>query len=187
MKLSNWRRLIFSGESRPRANRSDVKEWRRERLSRQWFVHSARTALATVVSLYAARALRLPEAYWAAISALIVMQSTLSAAFEISVETFIGTALGCGLAMLLARYFGPNLTVFGVAVFGIGLLCSILRLDKTAYRFAAITLTIVMLAAGNRPIWIVGIHRFIEITAGIAVGLAITALWSEAELQQGLP
>ena|SRR5215510_7681545 len=87
MKLSIWQKLIFSSENRPGANRPDVKEWRRERLSRQWFLHSARTALATVVSLYAARALRLPEAYWAAISTLVVMQSRLGAAFEISEKT----------------------------------------------------------------------------------------------------
>jgi len=151
MKSSIWRRLIFSGEKQPEANTLDVKERRFEPLSRRWFIHSARTALAAVLSLYAARALRLPEAYWAAVSTIVVMQSTLGAAFEISEKTFIGTALGCGLAMLLARYFETNGIVFGAAVFGVGLLCSILRLDKSAYQFAGITLTIVLLAAGNRP------------------------------------
>lgn len=187
MKSSIWRRLIFSGEKQPEANTLDVKERRFEPLSRRWFIHSARTALAAVLSLYAARALRLPEAYWAAVSTIVVMQSTLGAAFEISEKTFIGTALGCGLAMLLARYFETNGIVFGAAVFGVGLLCSILRLDKSAYQFAGITLTIVLLAAGNRPIWIVGVYRFIEVSAGIAVGLMFTALWPEAERPQILP
>jgi len=187
MKSSIWRRLIFFGEKQPEAKTLDVKERRFEPLSRRWFIHSARTALAAVLSLYAARALRLPEAYWAAVSTIVVMQSTLGAAFEISEKTFIGTALGCGLAMLLARYFETNGIVFGAAVFGVGLLCSILRLDKSAYQFAGITLTIVLLAAGNRPIWIVGVHRFIEVSAGIAVGLMFTALWPEAERPQTLP
>lgn len=53
------------------------------------------------------------------------------------------------------------------AVFGIGLLCSILRLDKTACRLAAITLTLVTLTAGGRPIWNGGVHRFIEFSAGM--------------------
>jgi hypothetical protein len=61
------------------------------------------------------------------------------------------------------------------------------RLDKSAYRFAAITLTIVMLAAGGRPIWIVGVHRFVEVSGGIAIGLMFTALWPEAELPRTLP
>ena len=35
--------------------------------------HSARTAVAATLSLLAARLLRVPEAYWAAISTLVVM------------------------------------------------------------------------------------------------------------------
>src|SRR5215469_8120982 len=116
-KLSIWRRLIFFGE-KPGGHRPDLKEWRHEHLSRRWFVHSARTALAAVISLYAARALRLPEAYWAAVSTIVVMQSTLGAAFATSAQTFIGTALGCGLAILLARYFGADGIIFAAAVFG---------------------------------------------------------------------
>ena len=37
--------------------------------------HSARTGVAAVVSLLIARLFRIPEAYWAAITTLIVMQS----------------------------------------------------------------------------------------------------------------
>ena len=63
-------------------------------LNRQPLVHSARTAVAATVSLVVARAFRLPEAYWAAITTLIVMQSTLGAALTISWRRFAGTALG---------------------------------------------------------------------------------------------
>ena len=49
-------------------------------------VHSLRTAIACVVSLLVARLFRLPEAYWAAITALIVMQSSLGAALPISAQ-----------------------------------------------------------------------------------------------------
>jgi uncharacterized membrane protein YgaE (UPF0421/DUF939 family) len=187
MKFSSWRRSILFGNTWPKTNSSDLKEYRRERQWRQWFFHSARTALAAVLSLYVAHSLRFPEAYWAAISTLIVMQSTVDATFKTSVNTFTGTALGCGFAMLVARYFGTNGKVFGAAVFGIGFLCSILRLEKTAYRLAGITLTIVMLTAGERPIWIVGVHRFIEVSVGIAFGLMFTALWPEAEQPKRCP
>jgi uncharacterized membrane protein YgaE (UPF0421/DUF939 family) len=184
MKLPSWRRSSLIGDTSLRANKPELKQGRSERQWRQWFGHSARTALAAVLSLYAARALGFPEAYWASISTLIVMQSTLGATFATSMRTFVGTALGCGFAILLARYFGPNGTVFGAAVFGLGLLCSLLCLDKTAYRFAGITLTVVMLTAGKRPIWIVGAHRFVEVSVGIAFGLMFTALWPEAELPE---
>lgn len=47
---------------------------------------AARTAAAAVLSLLGARVLGLPEGYWAAISTLIVMQSSLAAALPISVQ-----------------------------------------------------------------------------------------------------
>src|SRR4029077_13284992 len=184
LKLSRWRRLILFAGPWLRTTKSERKERGGEGQWRQWFGHSARTALAAVLSLYVARALGFPEAYWASISTLIVLQSTLGATFATSVRTFVGTALGCGFAILLGRYFGRNGAVFGTAVFGIGFFCSILRLDKTAYRFAGITLTVVMLTAGQRPIWMVGIHRFVEVSVGIAFGLTFTTLWPETELPE---
>ena len=64
------------------------------RVNRRVLVHSARTAVAAVVSLAVARALGLPEAYWATITTLIIMQSTLGAALTVSEQRFAGTALG---------------------------------------------------------------------------------------------
>jgi hypothetical protein len=53
------------------------KGWILSGISRQTLTHSIRTALAATVSLYVARFVRMPEAYWAAITTLVVMQSTL--------------------------------------------------------------------------------------------------------------
>ena len=52
---------------------------------------AARTALAAVVSFLVARLLRIPEAYWATISTIIVMQSTLGAALTVSWQRLAGT------------------------------------------------------------------------------------------------
>jgi uncharacterized membrane protein YgaE (UPF0421/DUF939 family) len=149
-----------------------------QRLHRRALVHSARTAIAAVVSLLVARVLRLPEAYWATITTLIIMQSTLGAALVVSEQRFAGTALGAALAAVLVTYFGSNTIVFGLGVFAIGLICSALRLGE-AYRLASITLAIVMLIASTQAGWIIAAHRFIEVSVGIAVGLALTALWPQ--------
>jgi uncharacterized membrane protein YgaE (UPF0421/DUF939 family) len=45
-------------------------------IDRKALFDSARTALATLVSLLLARALKLPEYYWAPISTVIIMQSS---------------------------------------------------------------------------------------------------------------
>ena len=149
------------------------------RINRESLVHSARTAVAVFVSLLAARLFKLPEAYWAAITTLVVMQSTLGPALTISAQRFAGTALGADLGALLATYFGSSVIVFTAAVFLSGLLCAALHLDRSAYRFTGITLAIVMLVARDRAVWVVALHRFTEVSVGIAVGLILTARWPE--------
>lgn len=142
-------------------------------------VHPARTTIAAALSLLVARVLGLPEVYWAPISTLIVMQSTLGAALTISWQRLVGTALGSAVGALLAACFGPSLIAFCAGVFGMGLLCASLRFDRAAYRFAGITLTVVMLVAHTESVSQIAIHRFAEVALGIAVGVIVTALWPE--------
>lgn len=160
---------------------TDAKKRKWLRVSQQEFVHAVRTAIAAVASLPIARLFRLPEAYWAAIATMIVMQSTLGAAWSISKDRMAGTALGATAGALLATYAGQNIAVFGAGVFALGVICAILRVERGAYRYAGITLVIVMLIARTQAPWIVAIHRFIEISVGIAVGLILTAAWPEAQ------
>lgn len=141
--------------------------------------HAARTAVAAVISFELARLLGFREAYWAPISTMIVMQSTLGAALPVSAQRFIGTALGALAGAVCAAYFGRNPLAFGGAIFALGLACWILHVDRAAYRYAGITLAIVMLVVRTTGVWLIAIHRFLEVSTGIAVGLALSALWPE--------
>jgi uncharacterized membrane protein YccC len=142
-----------------------------------WLEQSLRTAVATGASLVVARLLYLPEAYWAAVTTLVVMQSTLGAAWAVSTQRFMGTALGAGVGALVGHHLGGGVLVLTVGVFGLGLICCMLRLDQSAYRFAGITFAIVTLVARESGPTVVAAHRFIEVSTGIAVALVITALW----------
>ncbi len=137
---------------------------------------AARTTLAAVTSFLVARLLRMPEAYWATISTIIVMQSTLGAALTVSWQRLAGTVLGAASGALLGTYFSSNLVIFGAGVFVLGLIAALLRV-RVAYRFAGVTLTITMLIPRDRPAWVVAEHRLIEVSAGIAVALVVTAVW----------
>ena len=150
------------------------------RVDRHALVHSTRTAIAAIASLLVARTLGLPEAYWATITTLIIMQSTLGAALAVSEQRLAGTALGAALAALLATYFGSNMIVFTLGAFAIGLICAALSLGE-AYRMASVTLAIVVLIPHTKPAWIVATHRFVEVSVGIAVGLGLTALWPHSD------
>ena len=68
-------------------------------------IHSLRTAVAAVASVLVARLFRLPETYWAAITTLVITQSSLGAALAVSWQRFVGTALGAAVGAIVASYF----------------------------------------------------------------------------------
>lgn len=144
-------------------------------------VHSARTGVATLASLLVARLFRLPEAYWAPITTIVITQSSLGAAWEVSWQRFVGTLVGAVLGGIVASYFEPQALVFGVCVFVLGLLCAAVRTDRSAYRFGGVTLAIVLLLPRVRSPWIAAFHRSAGVFIGIGVALIFSIVWPEEE------
>jgi uncharacterized membrane protein YgaE (UPF0421/DUF939 family) len=145
------------------------------RLARDTVLNAARTTVAAVAAMLLARALKLPEYYWAPISAIVIIQSTIDPR-TLAWQRFAGTALGAVLGAFIATFFPTNALVYAVAIFLCGVLCALLRFGG-AYRFAAITLSIILLIVHQRPAWIVASHRFVEVSLGIAVALVVAELW----------
>ena len=144
-------------------------------------VHSARTAVAAVASVVVARLFRLPEAYWAPITTIVITQSSLGAALKVSWQRFFGTGLGAVLGAMVASHFGPHVLVFGASMFILGLICPLVLADRSAYRFGGITLAIVLLVPRAGPAWETAFHRFAEVSIGIGVALILTLIWPERE------
>ena len=136
---------------------------------------AARTTVAAVVSLVLARMLKLPESYWAPISAIVIIQSTLNPR-EVAWQRFAGTALGAVVGAIIATFLPSTTLVYAAGIFFCGALCDLLQV-RTAYRFAAITLSIILLIAHQRAPWIVASHRFVEVSLGIAVALVVASVW----------
>ena len=151
--------------------------WQRENLPS--IGHSLHTAVAATASVIVARLVQMPEAYWAAIATLVVMQSTLDATLTLSIERVVATALGASVGAVEANHFGANLIAFMLAIFLIGLLSFGFRLERTAYRYASVTLAIIVLIPRSNAAWIVALHRFIEVSVGIIVALLVVAVWPE--------
>src|SRR5579863_10420771 len=145
-------------------------------------VHSARTAVAVVSSLLAARLVRLPETYWAPITTVVITQSSLGAALKVSGQRFIGTALGAIVGAIVASYFRPHVLVFGATVFILGLICAAVHANRSAYRFGGIALAIVLLLPRAEPAWRIAFHRFAEVSIGIGVALIFAVVWPEKDL-----
>jgi uncharacterized membrane protein YccC len=156
-----------------------MKLWNPDKKNVPSVIHALRTAAAATISLIIARMVGMAEAYWAAIATLVVMQSTLEATLALSIERIVATAIGASLGALEASYLRTNVISFALAVFFLGILSIPFRLEKTAYRYASITLAIVVLIPRAAGPWIIAFHRFMEVSIGILVALAVAAFWPE--------
>src|SRR6266576_3104066 len=164
------------------ADDSFMKFWAWDKENLPSIAHSIRTAGAATMSVIIAGLVHTPEAYWAAIATLVVMQSTLGATLTLSIERIVATAVGASVGALEANFFGANLIAFALAIFLVGFLSIAFRLEKTAYRYASITLAIIVLIPRVNAAWNVAAHRFIEVSVGILVALAFVAVWREERI-----
>jgi uncharacterized membrane protein YgaE (UPF0421/DUF939 family) len=80
------------------------------------------------------------------------------------------------LGAALATFFRPSAVVYAVGILLCVVLAWLLRVGG-AYRFAGITLSIILLIPRGRAPWITGWHRFLEVSLGIAVALVVTMVW----------
>jgi uncharacterized membrane protein YccC len=154
-----------------------IWNWQRENLPS--IRHAARTALAATASLLIARAIGMPEAYWSAITTIVMMQSNLGATLTLSIERIVAGALGASLGAIESTYFGPNIIAFGLAIVLLGLISRLFQMEKTGYHYASVTLAIVVLIPRTNPPWYIATHRFIEVSIGILIALAVAAIWLE--------
>ena len=66
---------------------------------------------------------------------------------------------------------------FALAIILIGLLSIAFRLEKTAYRWASITVAIIVLIPRSARAQTIALRRFVEVSVGIIVALVAVALW----------
>ena len=153
--------------------------WKEENLPS--ISHAFRTAVAATISILLGRLVGLPEAYWAAIATVVVMQSPVSSTVPLAIQRIVASALGASLGAIESIYFGANLLVFALAMLLLGLISFVLRLEKVGYSYACITLVIIVLIPRAETPWIAAAHRFAEVSLGILVALAIVAVWREEQ------
>jgi uncharacterized membrane protein YccC len=138
-------------------------------------IQAVKIGVTGVVSVLAARLLKLPQGYWAAISAFIVMGTDVSTTVAASRDRLIGTGIGAVLGAIFATLWGLHLLSFGVAVAATALVCESVGLSQN-YRLACVTVAIVMLIDNGAPPWKASAYRFLEVALGILIALLISAL-----------
>jgi uncharacterized membrane protein YccC len=136
-----------------------------------------KTAVAGGISLYLTTLFQLPQGYWAAITALIVMQSNVGATLNASRTRLAGTAVGAVVGGVFVGVFGMSAMGFALAVTIAFFVCDLLHLADSQ-RLATVTVAIIMLIPHTSAAWVIALHRFTEVALGILIALAVSlTLW----------
>lgn len=138
-----------------------------------------RTALAAALAYWLTELLGLPGGYWAAISAIVVMQSEVGATVMASRDRFAGTTMGAVVGWLTALLWHKFILVFAVSILVVMALCSLLKY-KNAGRLGGVTVAIIVLIPYSGPMWQIAIERFLEVSFGIVVSLGVALAWTKS-------
>lgn len=141
------------------------------------FQQGLHTCVAAALAFWLAELLRLPGSYWAAISAIVVMQSEVGATLTASYDRFAGTAMGAIVGWLTALVWHDSIFIFAVGVLVVMVVCSTLPY-KNAGRLGGVTVAIIVLVPHAGAVWHVAVERFLEVSFGIAVSLAVAVTWA---------
>jgi uncharacterized membrane protein YccC len=139
------------------------------------------TAAAAWISYASSSLIGLREGFWAAISAIVVMQADLSSTESSARDRFIGTAIGGLIGWACALCWHGHLWIYALAV-GLTIFGCWLAEVSAAGRLAAVTVTVIVivLIPQSEAIWKVALFRSLEVSWGIAV--AVTIAWLVTKL-----
>lgn len=140
---------------------------------------AVRTTIAALLAFAIAELLHLPQAYWAVLTAVIVMQASLGGSLKATFDRLAGTLGGAvwGVAVSLAL---PHASVLGLALalaLAVGPLALIASL-KPWLRIGPVTAIIVLMSiqAQQAGPLAYALDRLIEILLGVAIALAVSLL-----------
>lgn len=132
------------------------------------------SAISAVLAYLPTRALDLPEGFWSAMTAIMVVQAEFRATEVLARDQFVGAAIGGVVGMCVALTFGDGLAVFAVAIFAATLSSWILN-AASASRLAATTTTIILLVPHVSSPERMAAVRVAEVGWGVCVATA--AVW----------
>jgi len=158
-----------------------MKLWTAKKENLPSIAHAIRTTIAATLSVLLARLVRMPEAYWAVIATIVVMQSPLNSTLPLAIQRIVASALGALFGAIESTYFAANLMAFAITIFVLGLVSLVFQLERVGYSYAGITLAIIVLIPRAEAPWIAAVHRFAEVSLGILVALTVVAVWREEQ------
>ena len=141
-------------------------------------------AVAAVIALFFARLLQLPEAFWAPISAIVCSLDAVDGATRVARRRLLGTFFGVTIAAIQISLTPHGLISYALAIAILGVICGLIKLHSSSFRFGAIALTVVATSPDKAAVWLTAGTRFVDVALGILVALAVVRIWPKSEPDQ---
>jgi uncharacterized membrane protein YgaE (UPF0421/DUF939 family) len=143
------------------------------------FHQGLRTAIAAGLAYGLGKLLHLEEAYWAAMSAILVMQSDVGATISATRDRLAGNAIGAVVGGVVAYCWHDSIAIFALGVLAVMMICTALRFER-AGRLGGAAVAIIVLFPRPEPVWQIALGRFLEISFGVIVSFLVTMAWIES-------
>lgn len=160
--------------------------WRGRFIHEGHLWHGLQLALSLVLAHLAARLTGLPEAHWAAMSALIVSRADASATLQAGGQRLLATVAGAlaGLAGVALAHLQPDL---GREAIGLGIvaLLAAATADRTGWRTAPITALIVLGTTTHPDHSALTAAALRTANIALGAGVAMATAWAAQQLAVG--
>ncbi|MCD4712490.1 MAG: FUSC family protein [Clostridiales bacterium] len=135
-------------------------------------MRTIKTAMAVAITLLICDILNITNPFFAAIAAIIAMESSISATFSTVKDRIYGTILGAILALVFSWIFPINWLSMGFGILIVIYVCNQFGWQGTI-KISTIVFIAVLLGyeAGNR--WEYAVFRIIDTTIGLTIGTII--------------
>jgi len=135
-------------------------------------MRNIKTAIAVTLSVFISQLLKLEYPFYAAIAALISMQSSVYETFTVGRNRMFGTFIGAVFGLIGSLIFPNNAILCGIGVILVIYLCVLLKWPK-AIIISCVVFLVIMTNMGGRNPWIFSASRLIETFLGIVIAVII--------------
>jgi uncharacterized membrane protein YccC len=142
-------------------------------------VHAVRLTTAGVAAFILFRALGMPHALWAVITALLVTQSNVGGSLKAAGAQLVGSLFGAAYGAVIALVISPDDPLSSAAALVAALApLTILAAFSAGFRIAPITAAIVLSGDTGSDMGLVGLAagRILDVGLGCGVGLLVSVL-----------
>lgn len=163
--------------------------WRRLARYRPELVHGTRMTVAGLAAYLLVHLLGLSEGLWAAITAIIVTQSSIGGSLKVAFEQLAGSLSGAVYATLIVLAIRPDDQLSSVLALVAALApLSMLAAGSPGFRVAPITGAIILLGGAGPGVGPVGFaaHRVLEVSLGSGVGVTVSLLVAPAQASRAV-